>query len=146
MRTNRDRIRHAISFEIIGILLAIPLGSLGFGMHAGDIGVVTIAAATIATVWNYFYNILFDRAMLRIKGKVIKNMFERVVHSVLFELGLLIATLPLIALYLGVSLWQALLMDLAFVLFYLVYAFIFNFVYDLVFPVSDIDDYQPAEQ
>lgn len=137
MRTTSDRIRHALSFEIIGIILAVPLGTLAFGIHAADVGVVAIGGATIATVWNYVYNILFDRALLRINGRVHKTMPLRLLHALLFECGLLVFTLPLIALYLGVSLWHALVMDFAFVLFYLAYAFLFNIAYDAVFPVAE---------
>lgn len=135
MRTSGDRIRHAISFEIIGLLLAVPLGSLGFGMAAQDIGVVAIIAATIATLWNYVYNLLFDRAMKRWRGSVHKTFVLRILHAILFELGLLLATLPLLAYYLGIGLWQALVMDVAFVLFYLIYAFGFNWGYDRIFPL-----------
>ncbi|MBU2935760.1 MULTISPECIES: PACE efflux transporter [Pacificibacter] len=137
MRNTRDRIRHALSFEIIGLLLVVPLGAVGFGMHMQDIGVVAIAAATIATLWNYIYNIGFDRALKRKRGTVHKTMPLRVLHAVLFEAGLLLFTLPLIALYLGIGLWQAFVMDLAFVVFYLIYAFVFNYSYDKIFPLPD---------
>jgi uncharacterized membrane protein len=135
MRSVRDRIRHAISFEIIGIALVVPLASMGFGIHAKDIGVVVVIAATIATFWNYVYNLLFDLAMKRWKGSVHKTLLLRIFHALLFEAGLLLVTLPLIAYYLGIGLWQALVMDVAFVLFYLVYAFVFNWAYDQVFPL-----------
>ena len=49
MRTVRDRIRHAISFEIIGLILVVPLGALAFGMPMHDIGLVSLVSATIAT-------------------------------------------------------------------------------------------------
>jgi len=137
MRNTRDRIRHALSFEIIGLFLVVPLGAVGFGMHMQDIGVVAIAAATIATLWNYIYNIGFDRALKRKRGTVHKTMPLRVLHAVLFEAGLLLFTLPLIALYLGIGLWQAFVMDLAFVVFYLIYAFVFNYSYDKIFPLPD---------
>ncbi|WP_458792526.1 PACE efflux transporter [Yoonia sp. MH D7] len=135
MRTTRDRIRHALCFEIIGLLLIVPLGSMGFGMDMHDIGVIAIAAATIATLWNYLYNLLFDRAMKRWRGSVHKTIASRVLHAVLFELGLLLATLPLIAYYLGIGLWQAFVMDVAFIVFYLIYAFVYNWVYDQAFPL-----------
>ncbi len=135
MRTTRDRIRHAICFEIIGLLLVVPLGSMGFGMDAHDIGVIAIAAATVATLWNYAYNLLFDRAMKHWRGSVHKTFALRVLHAVLFELGLLSVTLPLIAYYLGIGLWQALVMDVAFVIFYLIYAFVYNWGYDRAFPL-----------
>ncbi|MCM2562678.1 PACE efflux transporter [Lutimaribacter sp. EGI FJ00015] len=135
MRTRRDRIRHAISFEILGLALVVPLGAAGFGMPATDLGVVAVFAASMATVWNYLYNIWFDRAMKRLRGSVHKTYGLRVVHAVLFECGLLIATLPFFAWYLGIGLWQAFLMDFSFVAFYLVYAFLFNLTYDRVFPL-----------
>jgi uncharacterized membrane protein len=135
MRTTRDRIRHAISFEIIGILLVVPLVSIGFGMNAMDIGIVDIIASSIATLWNYVYNVLFDLAMKRIKGSVRKTIVDRIIHAFLFEGGLLLVTLPLLAYSLGVGLWQAFVIDVVFVLFYLVYTFVFNWVYDQAFPL-----------
>lgn len=137
MRTTRDRIRHAVSFEIIGLIVVTPLGAWAFAEPLHDIGIVAIVGATIATVWNYFYNLLFDHAMLRLAGTVRKTPAIRVVHAVLFEGGLLVALMPFIALYLGVTLWQALVMDLSFALFYLVYAFAFNWAYDVIFPIPD---------
>lgn len=106
-------------------------------MHAADIGVVAIIAATIATLWNYLYNVLFDRGMRWWKGSVQKTIILRILHAIFFEASLLLVTLPLLAFVLGIGLWQAFVMDLAFVAFYLVYAFVFNWVYDLAFPLSD---------
>jgi len=136
MRTPRDRIRHAISFEIIGLALITPLGAFAFAMPMHDIGVIGVGSATLAMVWNYIYNYGFDRLLLRLRGDTQKSMPMRVLHAVLFELGLLIALLPLIAWYLGVSLWQALVMDVSFALFYMGYAFVFNLAYDCVFPLQ----------
>ncbi|QDZ11789.1 PACE efflux transporter [Devosia ginsengisoli] len=137
MRTTADRIRHAISFEVIGILLATPLGALVFNLHAGDSAVIVIGSATVAMVWNYIYNLGFDHAMTRLRGSTLKTVPLRVLHAVLFELGLLAMLMPLIALYLGISLWEALLMDLAFALFYMGYALIFNWGYDRLFPLPE---------
>lgn len=136
MRTVKDRIRHAISFELIGIVLVIPLGTWLFNKPMGDIGVVAVVGATIATCWNYVYNLGFDHAMLRLLGGVRKNIPVRVFHALLFEAGLLVALLPFIAWYLGVSLIHAFQMDISFSLFYVIYAFVFNWAYDVVFPVK----------
>lgn len=136
MRTTRDRIRHAISFEIIGLLLATPLGALAFGMPLHEMGVIGIGGATIATLWNYVFNLGFDRIMAWRTGSTHKTVPVRILHAVLFELGLLAALAPFIAWYLGVSLAHALLMDVSFALFYMVYAFVFNWAYDVVFPVK----------
>ena len=137
MRTTADRIRHAISFEVIGILLATPLGALVFNLHAGDSAVIVIGSATIAMAWNYIYNLGFDHATTRLRGTTLKTVPLRILHAVLFELGLLAMLMPLIALYLGISLWEALLMDLAFALFYMGYALVFNWGYDRLFPLPE---------
>nr|WP_295889580.1 PACE efflux transporter [uncultured Devosia sp.] len=137
MRKTADRIRHAISFEIIGILLATPLGAVVFHLHAGDSAVIVIGSATVAMAWNYAFNLGFDHAMARFAGTTLKSLPLRIAHAVLFELGLLAMLMPLIGLYLGISLWQAFLMDIAFALFYMAYALVFNWAYDRVFPLPD---------
>ena len=144
MRSLQDRIRHALSFEIIGLLLVIPLGALLFGMPMEDIGVLGLVSATLATIWNYVYNLGFDHAMQRLKGTTLKTPAIRVGHAVLFELGLLIVLMPFIAWYLNISLAHALVMDISFALFYVVYAFVFNWSYDRVFPLPEWKSQQDA--
>ena len=43
--------------------------------------------------------------------------------------------LPLTALWLGISLWQALWLDIGFSLFFVFYAFGYNLAYDHLFPL-----------
>ena len=135
MRTRKDRVRHALGFEIIGLLIFAPLASLVFGFELQLMGVIALIGSIVATVWNYFYNVLFDRAMLKLRGKVQKTVAIRVLHALLFEGGLLLLFLPAIAWYLNISLWEAFKMDIAMATFYLIYAFIYNWIYDKVFPI-----------
>lgn len=135
MRSRGDRIRHAVSFEAIALIIITPLGAWAFGIALHDMGVVTVVSATIATFWNYSYNILFDHAALRLRGTTEKTIALRVIHAVLFEAGLLLLLVPFLAVWLGVTLRVAFVMDAAFAGFYLVYAFAFNWAYDLLFPV-----------
>lgn len=137
MRSVSDRIRHAISFEVIGLAIVTPLGALAFRMPVEEIGVVSVVSALIATLWNLFYNYLFDIVMRSVAGTTAKGALLRVFHAVLFEVGLLCVLLPFIAAYLGLSLWQALMMDISFAIFYMAYAFLFNWVYDRVFPLPE---------
>jgi uncharacterized membrane protein len=135
MRTTGDRIRHAISFEIIGLILIMPLGGWAFGMPMHDIGVVGLVSSLLATAWTYIYNLLFDHAMLKICGSVYKTFAVRLVHTLLYEVGLLLILVPFIAWYLAVTLMYAFLMDVAFAVFYMIYAFCFNWAYDRFFPI-----------
>lgn len=137
MRSTADRLRHAISFEIIGLALVTPLGALLFHLPVADMGVIGIVGATIATVWNYIYNLIFDHAHVRLVGHTSKAWGTRVLHAILFEAGLLLVLLPMIAWYLDIGLVEALLMDIAFALFYVVYAFVFNLAYDRLFPLPE---------
>ncbi|WP_027173228.1 PACE efflux transporter [Methylobacterium sp. 10] len=135
MRSTRDRIRHALLFELFGLALIVPFGTVLFGLHASDMGVIGTGSALIATAWNYVYNLGFDRAMQRFIGHTRKSLLLRVGHAVLFEAGLLMILLPPIAWYLGIGLAQAFFMDLAIAAFYVVYAFVFNLTYDRAFPL-----------
>lgn len=144
MRSTSDRIRHAISFEILALLLVTPLGAWVFSLPITDIGVVSVVSATIAMLWNYIYNLGFDHAMQRLAGTTYKTVPIRVLHAVLFEAGILIVLAPFIAWYLGVGLWHAIVMDVSFSLFYLVYAFVFNWSYDRLFPIPEWQ--QPAKR
>ena len=137
MRSVADRIRHAVSFELIGLAMITPIGAWAFAMPMTDIGVIGIGAATLATGWNYLYNLGFDHFLQRWTGTTLKTWPARIIHAVLFEAGLLTVLLPFIAWYLGISLWQAFVMDLSLSLFYLVYAFVFNCSYDRLFPLPE---------
>ncbi|ALP42286.1 PACE efflux transporter [Aeromonas schubertii] len=135
MRNGSDRLRHTLGFELLGVALCAPLASWLLGLELGHTGVMAIGLTLIATVWNYGYNLMVDRWMARHLGRVEKRWHERLLHALGFEGGLLLISLPLIAWWLSLSLWQALLMDLGFALFYLVYAFFYNLAYDKIFPI-----------
>ncbi len=141
MRSFSDRVRHALSFEIVGLAIFTPLAALAFGKPMADMGMIGLISATVATLWNFVFNIGFDRAMIRVTGSAAKSLRIRVLHTLMFEGGLILALIPMIAWYLGITLWQALVMDVAIVAFYLVYTFFFNIGYDRVFPLPEA---QPA--
>ena len=58
---------------------------------------------------------------------------RRVMHALGFEGGLALMLIPLMAWWFGVGLWQALVMDLGLLLFFLVYTFVFNWGFDRLF-------------
>ncbi len=117
-------------------VLAIALAGLGLMLMSGESllasGVLATATSAVAVVWNLVFNSLFERWEARqpVKGRSVKR---RVAHAVVFEAGLVLMLVPLIAWWLGIGLWQALVMDLALVVFFLVYTFVFNWAFDAVF-------------
>ncbi|KAF1046299.1 PACE efflux transporter [Xylophilus sp.] len=97
--------------------------------HAGALSVM---ASAIAVVWNLVFNALFERweARQAVRGRSLRR---RVAHAIGFEGGLIFFLVPVIAWWLGIGLWQALLTDLGLVVFFLVYTFVFNWAFDAVF-------------
>ena len=108
MRTTPDRIRHAISFELIGLALVTPLGAWAFNRPLHDIGIASLVSAAVAMAWNYLYNLGFDHAMLRLAGHLRKPLRVRMLHALLFETGLAAILLPFFAWYLQIGLLPAL--------------------------------------
>lgn len=137
MRSTSDRIRQALMFEAIGLCLVAPLGSVILGHSLVEIGGFAVIASLAATAWNYTYNLVFDRLMLRWTGSVKKSLWQRVVHAVLFETALVLALLPVAAWWLQTGLWPAFVADAGLSAFYLVYAFVFTWVYEAVFPQTE---------
>jgi uncharacterized membrane protein len=117
-------------------VVAIGLAGLGLMLMSGksllDSGSLAIATSSVAVVWNLVFNTFFERWEAR-QATTGRSVKRRVLHAVSFELGLIVMLVPLIAWWLGVSLWQALVMDMALVVFFLVYTFAFNWAFDEVF-------------
>ncbi|MBU2954051.1 PACE efflux transporter [Marinobacter sp. F3R08] len=137
MRSIKDRVRQAISFEIIGLFLSVPMAAFAFGFDMGKTGVLGVLGATIATIWNYLFNLGFDHGLRHLTGSTRKTLSIRIVHALSFELGLMLIFLPIIAWWMDIGLLEALIVDIAFVVFYLVYAFVFTWCYDTLFPDTD---------
>ncbi|MEC6795684.1 PACE efflux transporter [Photobacterium sp. S4TG1] len=135
MRTTFDRIRHAIGFEIIGLILMIGILSQ-FGFELGHVGIVGVFFSIVATVWNYLYNLWFDKLMHKKYNDTKKTLSQRVIHSIGFEVGLLTLTIPALAWVLNVSLWHAFVLDIGMVIFYLFYAYGYNLIYDRIYPID----------
>lgn len=127
-KTLKERFFHAFLFEILAIGLCAPAAAWAMGKSLFEMGVLTAVIAWIALVWNMIYNAGFDRVENRLG--ITRNMRVRVVHAFGFELGLILIVIPLAAWWLNISLWEAFVLDIALVLFYLPYAFLYNLAYD----------------
>lgn len=117
-----------------GIAIAVTtLGLAAFSDQGlGHAGVLSVMASAIAIVWNLVFNWLFERWESRqaVRGR---SLARRIAHAIGFEGGLIFFLVPAIAWWLGISLWQALVLDLGLVVFFLVYTFVFNWAFDAVF-------------
>ena len=145
MQGLRRRILYITLYEGIAILAASAGLALMTGQGAGSSGAAAVMASVIAILWNLGFNALFERWESRqaVRGRSLRR---RIAHAIGFEGGLVAFLVPVFAWWLDVSLWQALVMDLGLVVFFLVYTFAFNWAFDLVFglPAAAAGAAQPA--
>lgn len=127
-RSLRERLFHAVIFEVVAIGLCAPLGAWLLDYPLAHIGLLTLMISLIAMGWNVLFNAAFDHAQRRIGFD--RTLAARAAHSVIFEIGLLLAVVPLAAWWLGIGLWQAFVLDIGITLFFLPYTFFFNWTYD----------------
>ncbi|MNJ74725.1 Bacterial Transmembrane Pair family protein [compost metagenome] len=83
-----------------------------------------------------FYNWAFEYWEAR-QAQRRRTLWRRFVHALGFEGGLVLILLPVVAGWLQISLWAALLTNLALFLFFFVYAFVFQWAFDRLFDVPD---------
>ena len=132
MQGFQRRVVYISLYEGIAIVAASAGLALMTDAGLGHSGVLAVAASVIAVIWNLVFNALFERWESRqaVRGRSVRR---RMAHAVGFEGGLIAVLVPLFAWGLGVTLWQALVMDLGLVVFFLVYTFVFNWGFDRVF-------------
>lgn len=130
MLISKRRIVHALSYEIILLVIIAIALSLIFKMPMEVTGVLGIVMAVTSVIWNMIFNHFFEK--LEAKRKFQRTVGVRILHAIGFEGGLMLATIPMIAYALQMSLWEAIVLDFSLTLCILVYTFIFQWCYDLI--------------
>jgi len=138
MQGLKRRIIHTVSFEIIGLILAVPLFAWIFDDGLTHIGILTVVMSLIAMAWNVIFNKLFELWEARQISKQ-RTILRRSIHALCFEGGLMAFTLPLIAWWMQMPLWEALLTDLGYMLFFVIYGFVFNWGFDHIFGLPKLN-------
>ena len=88
-----------------------------------------------AIIWNFLYNTAF-KAWERRKRLIHRMLWIRSTHAVGFEGGLVLICLPLYMVWYDVGLIQAFKMEVALMVFFLIYNFVFTFIFDKMFTLS----------
>lgn len=125
-----ERVCQAIGFEALALLICTPLLAWIMNKPALEMGMVTLAISLMALTWNVIFNSLFDRLKARLQ--LANNGWTRGLHALLFEGGLILVCVPLIATWLNISLMQALILDIGVLLFFLPYTYLYHWGYDVL--------------
>jgi uncharacterized membrane protein len=132
MQGLKRKIVYVVLFEGIALLCAtFGLAKLS-GNEYGHSGALAVATSVVAVTWTMIYNTLFEAWESRqsVRGRSFRR---RVAYTAGFETGLIVLLVPLIAWWFGITLWQALVLDLVLVVFFVCYTFAFSWAFDRVF-------------
>jgi len=132
MQGIKRKVIYVSLYEAIAIVAASAGFSLLSGADVSHAGPLAVICSVVAVAWNLAFNGLFEawEARQPTRGR---SIGRRIAHAIGFEGGLAAILVPVIAWWLDVSLWQALVMDFGLMLFFLVYTFCFNWAFDRIF-------------
>ena len=132
MSPTTRRVLQALLYEAVAISVVGPVLSMAFDKSTASTFGLAVVMSGIALTWNYGFNWLFERWESRqaVRGR---SFFRRLAHGAGFEGGLVIILLPVMSLWLDISLIAALLANLGLLAFFFFYAIAFTWSFDRVF-------------
>ena len=125
-----ERVFQALGFEGLALLICTPLLVWITGRPALEMGAVTLGISLLALSWNVVFNSLFDRLKTRLQ--LANGGWTRVLHALLFEGGLIVLAVPLIAALMKISLLEAFILYIGVLLFFLPYTYVYHWGYDVL--------------
>ena len=128
MLISKRRIIHALSYEVILLVIIAIALSFIFEAPMEVTGTLGVAMAVTSVFWNMIFNHFFEK--FEAKRKLKRTVGVRILHAIGFEGGLMLATIPMVAYALDMGIWQAILLDFGMTTCILVYTFIFQWGYD----------------
>jgi uncharacterized membrane protein len=131
----KRRLLYVSSYEVLAIALSGLLLYWLSSSTGGSSFAVACAASALSVTWNLVYSYGFERwEQWRLGGgEITRTLLTRIIHAVGFEAGLLVFLVPVIAWSFGISLREALLIDIGLLVFFVIYTFVFNWLFDLAF-------------
>lgn len=133
LRGVRRKLVQATLYEAIAIgIVTVAVRLFSPDTDTPKAATLAVITAVAAMLWNMAFNSAFE-AWERRQPDRTRTLRRRVAHAIGFEGGLVLMTVPLIAWWLQMTWWEALLADLGLVVFFLVYTFAFNWAFDRVF-------------
>ncbi|MDH1916598.1 chlorhexidine efflux PACE transporter AceI [Acinetobacter junii] len=130
MLISKRRLIHAISYEVILLVIIAIALSFIFSMPLEFTGVLGVIMAVISVIWNMIFNHYFEK--IEFKYQLERTIPVRIMHAIGFEGGLMLATIPIIAYMMNMSFIEALILDFGLTMCILVYTFIFQWCYDTI--------------
>ena len=131
----KRRIGYAIAYEIIAMICTTAI-LVAMGHDLVKSLPMALAISLIALAWNYIWNTIFETIERKMnwKGRSIGN---RILHAIGFEGGMALITIVVMALWLNISLLEALVTEIGILVFFLVYTYAYNLAFDKLFGLPE---------
>lgn len=126
------RVVFVVGYEALSVLFTVVVLSALLGHGGGASTMTAILVSTVATAWNYVWNTLFEAAERRL-GATGRGVRARAIHAIGYEGGVLLFTIPLVAVMLGVTFLEALAIEAGLLVFFLVFTVVYTWVFDRIF-------------
>lgn len=126
------RVVFVAGYEGLSVFFTMFVLSALLGHGGGESTLLAILLSTVATIWNYLWNTLFE-AIERRTGATERALAARALHALGYEGGVLLVTIPLVSLMLGVSLLEAFMIEGGLLVFFLVFTVVYTWAFDRVF-------------
>ncbi|MBL9047995.1 MAG: PACE efflux transporter [Tabrizicola sp.] len=129
MSPTRRKILYAVSFEVLGTLVAaLGLMAMSEASPSQSFALSAIGAA-VAMSWSYAFNTAFEAWEARQPLRN-RSFRRRAVHALLFEGGLVLVLIPIMAWWLDVGLVEAAAYEAGLILVFILYAYAFTWAFD----------------
>ncbi len=126
------KIVYAVSFETLGIAVtAVALLAMSDASPTQSL-LFSALTATVAVIWSYGFNATFEAWETRQTTKG-RSPRRRIVHSALFEAGLVLILVPIMAWWLNLTWAQALRYEAGLIVLFVVYTYAFTWAFDRLF-------------
>lgn len=136
IRTGLDRLRYALLFEGILVVLFTTAMVLLFDRGLLFMGGLSVVLSLVALATNFIYNYIVDGIDVR-HGRIPteRSRMGRILHAVGFEFTLVIVSVPIIVWWMTWGWWQAIVFDAIAMAAIVIYTYFFTLAYDRIFPV-----------
>lgn len=128
----RRKVLYAVSFELLGTLVAtLGLMAMSDTSAAMSFG-ASVIGATIALCWSYIFNTAFEawEARQTTKGR---SPLRRAAHALMFEGGMVLIFIPFMAWWLGVGMIEAAIYEAGLIALFILYTYGFTWAFDQIF-------------
>lgn len=138
MRSWRERAAQTVAYEIGGVALITPLFASATDTGVTESLTLIIVLSLAFLLWTFVFNWTFDFIEHRSGGGPASARPHRlrILHAASLEFTSVIVTLPILMWMIGLTFWEAVMVEIGLSLAYAIYAYLFFLAFDRIRPIS----------